>query len=132
MTLPTTSISRVALGATAALAVAVLYAGTSAATAKSMHPMKAMKAATTASAPALLTQYRCNGCHGANLAGKAGFSPSIKGTGALHDYTQAQFITLMHTGMQNDGKHVHRPMPVYAQMPTAQAVTIFKYLKAQK
>lgn len=127
----TTRFSRLALGASAVLAATLLYTGSSTASAKAMHAMKPTAGAVS-SAPALLSKYRCNGCHSANLMGKPGFSPSIKGTGALHDYTQAQFVKLMHTGITNDGKHVRRPMPVYAQMPTPQAVTIFKYLKAQK
>jgi mono/diheme cytochrome c family protein len=130
--LQTTRFSRLALGATAALAAALLYAGHGTASAKPMKHMKSMMAGAVSSAPALLTKYHCNACHAPNLMGKPGFSPSIKGTGSLHDYTQAQFVKLMHTGMQNDGKHVRRPMPVFAQMPTTQAVTIFKYLKAQK
>ena len=62
----------------------------------------------------------------------AGFSPSIRKTGALHDYTQAQFVTLLHTGITNDGGHVKKPMPVYAKMKTTEAASIFAYLETLK
>ncbi len=122
---------RHAAGATALLAATMLYAVN--VSAKPAHMMKPkMAAGALTSGVALISQYRCTGCHGSNLAGRAGFSPSIRKTGALHDYTKAQFITLMHTGMQNDGSHVRRPMPVYAKMPTPQAVSIFAYLTSLK
>ncbi len=127
-----TRLSRNAAGAaTAALALTLLYTGNVAA--KPAHMMKpAMAAGSVVQGKALVSKYGCTRCHGANLAGKQGFSPSIKRTGALHDYTQAQFLTLMHKGIQNDGSHVRKPMPVYAQMPTGQAVSVFAYLRSLK
>jgi cytochrome c551/c552 len=126
-----TSFLRHAMGATALLSTTMLYAIS--VSAKPMHMMPPKVAAASLSqGMALASQYGCNKCHGANFEGRPGFSPSIRKTGALHDYSKAQFITLMHTGIQNDGKHVHRPMPVYAKMPTPQAVSIFVYLTSLK
>ena len=50
----------------------------------------------------------------------------------MHDYTQAQFVTLLHTGVKNDGGQVKKPMPVYAKMKTAEATSIFAYLETLK
>ena len=95
-----------------------------------------MKGATAAGSvtegKALTAQFRCTGCHNAQLQGRPGFSPSIRKTGAMHDYSQAQFVKLMHTGITNDGRHVKKPMPVYAKMQTAQATAIYAYLETLK
>ena len=120
-----------AVAATLALTATLTY--TENVSAKPAHMIKhALALGSISQGKSLVSQYRCTGCHGANLAGRQGFSPSIKRTGALHDYTQAQFIKLMHTGITNDGTHVRKPMPVYTKMPTPQAISIFAYLRSLK
>ena len=79
--------------ATATLTALCLYTGHSSLAAKPAMKMKAT-AGSVSAGKALIAQYRCNGCHNAQLQGRPGFSPSIRKTGALHDYTQAQFVTL--------------------------------------
>ena len=131
LNLQTIRLTRAAGVATAALTTLCLYAAHGSLAAK---PAKTMKpaAGSVSQGKVLISQNRCNGCHGPDLKGRPGFSPNIRKTGALHDYTQAQFVTLLHTGMKNDGGHVRRPMPVYPKMTTGQATSIFAYLETQK
>ena len=98
--------------ATATLTALCLYAGHGSLAAKPAMKTKAAAAGSVSQGKALVAKYRCNGCHNAQLQGRPGFSPSIRKTGALHDYSQAQFVTLLHTGIKNDGGHVKPPMPV--------------------
>ena len=74
----------------------------------------------------------CNSCHGATYAGKKGFSPSIRATGVTKQYTSAKFVRLIHTGITEDGGHVHKPMPVYAKMPAKDSAALYAFLMAQK
>ena len=124
-----TRFSRTVSGATAVLVGTLLYAGHASEAAK---PKPVAATASVAQGKALTAKYRCTGCHNAQLQGRPGFSPSIRLTGAMHDYTKAQFVTLMHTGMKNDGGHVRKPMPVYAAMPAGEATSIFAYLHTLK
>ncbi|MBV9852681.1 MAG: c-type cytochrome [Armatimonadetes bacterium] len=117
----TTKIPRVAAGATACLAATLFYGAHGPLAAKATARTTKTAAGSVSQGKALVSQFRCNGCHNANLQGRPGFSPNIHRTGALHDYTQAQFVTLLLTGKKNDGGHVRPPMPVYGaghqQMP---------------
>ena len=58
-------------------------------------------------------QYRCSGCHGPDLAGRPGFSPSLHQSGSLKEYKQASFVHMLLTGITPDGSHVKPPMPAY-------------------
>jgi cytochrome c553 len=117
--------------ATVVLGAALLSIAHTPAAAKAPTPAKPA-ASSVSQGKALVTKFRCDGCHNADLKGKPGFSPSIRKTGSLHDYTQAQFVTLMNTGMKNDGSSVHPPMPVFAKMSKDDAVSIFQYLETLK
>ena len=84
---------KVAAGVTAALAVTLFYAAHAPVAAKA--PVKTPKltpAASISQGKGLIAQYRCNGCHGADLAGKQGFSPSLHQSASLKSYHQATFV----------------------------------------
>jgi cytochrome c553 len=113
----------------------VLASATYSTAAKKASAMKKKPAASSSAAmisqgKALAAQYRCGGCHGADLKGKPGGAPNIHVTGALHDYTQAQFVTLLDTGKMNNGRQLSG-MPVL-HMPAAKSKAIFAYLKSLK
>lgn len=99
---------------------------------KAMKKPKASSAPQIAHGKAVAESNGCNGCHGASYAGKPHFSPSIRATGETKHYTSATFVRLMHTGITNDGGHVHKPMPVYPKMATADATGLYAFLKTQK
>ena len=102
---------KVATGATAALAAAFFYAAHTPAAAK--PPPKPVLVASATQGKALIGQFGCNRCHGADLAGKQGFSPSIRPSGSLKEYKQASFVHMLLTGITPDGSHVRPPMPAY-------------------
>ena len=106
----TTTFAKVAAGATAALTVALLYSAHGTASAKTG---KVTTMASVSQGKMLVSQYRCNGCHGANLAGRPAFSPSLHANASLKPYTSATFTRLLLTGVTDDGGHVRPPMPVY-------------------
>jgi hypothetical protein len=108
--LKTTTFAKVAAGATAALTVALLYSAHGTASAKTG---KVTSMASVSQGKMLVSQYRCNGCHGANLAGRPRFSPSLHANASLKHYTSATFTRLLLTGVTDDGGHVRPPMPVY-------------------
>jgi cytochrome c553 len=134
-----TRFSRCTAGATALLVTSLLYTVAQTATAKTMTMTKASSGAVS-EGQALSVKFGCTRCHGADLTGKPGFAPNIHRTGgALHDYTQAQFVQLMATGMKNDGRMVHPPMPVYGKankmhpaMTAQQSRAIYDYLVTLK
>ena len=80
---------------------------------------------------ALVAQNRCNGCHGPDLAGRPGGAPSLHSDGVLKEYNQKTWERVLNTGLDNDGKPVRKPMPVY-HMKAADADAIFAYLKTLK
>ena len=105
--------------------------------AASQHAMKPKKpmtgsAAQIAHGKAVAESSGCNGCHAATYAGKPKFSPSIRANGITAKYTSAKFVRLMKTGMTEDGGHVMKPMPVYAQMPAKDSAALYAFLKSQK
>ena len=73
----------------------------------------------------------CTGCHGADLAGKKGFSPSLHTSGVLREYNPITWARVMDTGVTNDGGHVKRPMPVY-HLKAAQSNALYAYFKTLK
>ena len=117
--------------ATASLATALLYAAHEPAAAKTMKKPMHMASASVAQGKALSSQFRCNGCHSANLQGKPGFSPSLHQSGVLKEYNAKTWEKVLDTGMTNDGKMVKKPMPVY-HMPKAKADAIYAYCKTLK
>ena len=101
-------------------------------------PVHAMKHPAAASSAALVTAGKgvaenngCNSCHGADYAGKKGFSPSIRSTGILKQYKLATFERVMNTGITEDGGHVQKPMPVY-HMDAKKSAPLYAFLESQK
>ena len=118
------------LGATAVLICAV------GATAAAHHAPK-MKAAPAASSAkqiaagkAMISQYKCNGCHGADLKGRPHFSPSIQWTSLSKKYNAKTFARVMDTGITQDGTKVKPPMPVY-HLKATQSAALMAYLKTK-
>ena len=100
---------------TAALGLCAVFAGVQTSPAAPVHTMKHPAAGSSA---ALITAGKgvaenngCNSCHGADYAGKKGFSPSIRANGILKQYKLAAFERVMNTGITEDGGHVKKPMP---------------------
>ena len=106
----TTTFAKVAAGATTVLTVTLLYSAHGIAAAKTG---KTTTMAMVTQGKTLISQYRCNGCHAADLGGRPHFSPSLHQSGSLKPYTSATFTRLLLTGVTDDGGHVRPPMPVY-------------------
>ena len=120
---------------TLAFGCCVTLAGIHTSPAAPGHPLKMKKpmlgaAAQIARGKAVAESNGCNGCHSATYAGKKGFSPSIRAHGITAKYTSAKFVRLMKTGTTEDGGHVQKPMPVYAQMPTKDSTALYAFLKS--
>ena len=120
---------------TAALGLCAVLAGVQTSPAAPVH---AMKHPAAGSSTALVTAGKgiaenngCNSCHGADYAGKKGFSPSIRSNGILKKYTQATFERVMNTGVTEDGGHVKKPMPVY-HMDAKKSVPLYAFLESLK
>ena len=101
-------------------------------------PVHALKKPAAASSAALITAGKgvaesngCNSCHGANYAGKKGFSPSIRANGVTKQYKLATFERVMNTGVTEDGGHVEKPMPVY-HMDAKKSAPLYAFLESQK
>lgn len=100
--------------------------------AQKMQPVNGQAAAQLASEGKRIVQQKgCNGCHGANLSGKKGFSPSIRRGGVLDQYNSKTFARLMDVGITEDGGKVEKPMPVY-HLKAHQSAAIYAYLKTLK
>jgi mono/diheme cytochrome c family protein len=97
------------------------------------HPAAAAQAngSQVAQGKTFVTHYRCNTCHGADLAGKKGFSPSLHASGVLREYNPTTWKRVLDTGITNDGGKVHPPMPVY-HLKAADSLPIYAYLKTLK
>ena len=120
---------------TVALGLCVTFAAihtSPAAAPKAAKKPAASPAAQIAHGKAVAESNGCNGCHTPTYAGKPQFSPSIRANGVTKQYTSAKFVRLMHTGITEDGGHVHKPMPVYPKMATADASALYAFLKTQK
>ena len=120
---------------TAAFGLCAAFAGTQVSPAAPLHPMKHPAAGSSA---ALITAGKgiaenngCNSCHGANYAGKKGFSPSLHANGVLKEYTLTTFERVMNTGVTNDGGHVKKPMPVY-HMDGKKSKPLYAFLESLK
>jgi len=74
---------------------------------------------------------KCTGCHGADLKGRKGFSPSLTKSGVLKEYTKKSFELVMKSGKTPSGSLVMSPMPIYDFSPGV-ADQIYKYLNTQK
>jgi mono/diheme cytochrome c family protein len=112
--------------ATVALGAALFVAVAGPSAAKKTTPPKA--SVLVAKGKALVAQYRCNTCHGADLKGKPGFAPSLRANGVLKEYTPKTWATVLLTGVTNDGGKVKPPMPVYG-MKAASSGAIWAYLE---
>jgi hypothetical protein len=110
-----TILPKITAGATVALAAAVLAAAHSPVSAAMKHiPTKhAAMSSAVSQGKMLVSTYRCNGCHGADLAGKPGFTPSLHRSGVLKEYSLHTFTRVLLTGVTAGGGHVKPPMPVY-------------------
>jgi len=120
---------------TAALAITLSLAGASTgATAKHMkkHPAKASASASIAKGKALIAAKRCNMCHGANLAGFPGRSPSLHPGMPMNHYNKALFERLMSKGLDEEGKKVGPPMDKVCTLTAAQGDALYAYLKTLK
>lgn len=118
---------------TAALGLCAAFAGLQAAP---LHTMK--RPAAGGGGAALVTAGKsvaetngCSSCHGADYAGKKGFSPSIRAGGIIKQYKLATFERVMNAGITEDGGHVQKPMPVY-HMATKQSAPLYAFLESQK
>jgi mono/diheme cytochrome c family protein len=74
--------------------------------------------ATIATGKSLITQYACNSCHGKDLLGKPGFSPSLHASGVLKKYNPTTWARVLNTGVTYNGGKVKSPMPVEGMSKT--------------
>ena len=117
---------------TAALGLCAAIAGLQAAPLHTMkHPAAATSTALVTAGKGVAETNGCNSCHGANYAGKKGFSPSIRANGVTKQYKLATFERVMNTGITEDGGHVQKPMPV-DHMPVKQSAPLYAFLESQK
>jgi mono/diheme cytochrome c family protein len=78
----------------------------------------------------------CRGCHGAQLnggsSGFVGYSPNLTPGGALADWSEADFVTLMQTGVTPDGRRLSEGMPwqAYSDITEEDLKAMFQYLKS--
>jgi mono/diheme cytochrome c family protein len=90
-------------------------------------------AALVAKGKALVSSLHCDGCHGADLKGKPHFSPSLHpNQHPVSEYTQALFVRLLTTGVDNDGKPVRPPMNNACHQTPGDSKAVFAYLKSLK
>lgn len=116
------------------LTLALGFAAAAATTGRGAAPKPMPHMVSTASVAhgkALVGGSGCANCHGANLAGRKGFAPSLHETGVLKEYNAATFARVMNTGETNDGGYVKKPMPVY-HLKNADGTAIYAYLKTLK
>lgn len=116
---------------TLSLGIGITLAATvSPAAVKTVHP-GAKGNASLAHGKALAASLRCNTCHGADYAGKKGFSPSLHASGIMKEYNAKTWARVMNTGVTNDNGHVKAPMPVYHLKPSDSGA-LFAYFKTLK
>ena len=118
---------------TAGLGACLAFAGMGVSPAAPPQPAKSAKTnpAQIAQGKTLAASDRCNTCHGADYAGKQGFSPSLHANGVLREYNPTTWARVMDTGVTNDGGHVKQPMPVY-HLKAAQSGALYAYFKTLK
>jgi hypothetical protein len=117
---------RRAFGAMAA--TAVLAAVTVSAALTPTAGNRAVAATPTATEPAQLQSCRC---HGPDLGGKPGKTPSLHASGILKQYSKAAFEKVMDTGTRPDGTPVEGHMPVF-HWSASKADEAYAYLKTLK
>lgn len=101
-------------------------------TAAAMRPLDAKAAASlVAQGKQIVQQKGCNTCHGANLAGKPKFSPSLRSNGVLKVYNPKTWARVMDVGITEDGEKVKKPMPVY-HLKAADSAALYAYFKTLK
>lgn len=79
----------------------------------------------------------CAGCHGTNLAGGVPFGPvvssNITPAGHIADWTDAQLVTAIRTGVRPDGSTIFPAMPygdrAYGNLTDADAQAVAQYLR---
>jgi mono/diheme cytochrome c family protein len=120
--------THVTLGLGVCLALAAVGTSPAAAPKSAKAPSSG---ALVAKGKSLAASDRCNTCHGADYAGKKGFSPSLHAAGVLHEYTPKTWARVMDTGVTNDGGKVHPPMPVY-HLKAADSGALYAYFKTLK
>ncbi len=120
---------------TAAFGLCAAFAGLQTSPAAPVHAMKhpaaTGSAALVAAGKGVAENNGCNSCHGADYAGKKGFSPSIHANGILKQYKLATFERVMNTGVTEDGGHVEKPMPVY-HMDAKKSAPLYAFLESLK
>ena len=117
---------------TAALGLCAVFAGLQAAPLHTMkHPAAGGNAGLVTAGKGVAENNGCNSCHGADYAGKKGFSPSIRANGILKQYKLTTFERVMNTGITEDGGHVEKPMPVY-HMDAKKSAPLYAFLESQK
>lgn len=120
---------------TAALGLCAALVGIQTSPAAPIHAMKRPaaggSAALVAAGKGVAENNGCNSCHGADYAGKKGFSPSIRANGVTKQYKLATFERVLNTGVTEDGGHVQRPMPVY-HMDAKKSAPLYAFLESQK
>ena len=95
--------------------------------------------ATIASKPsaALISQGKsiaasnCAKCHGADLKGMQGFSPSITASGETKQYTAALFQRMLAKDVDQHGQPLQKPMSSI-HLPAVPALAVYTYLKTLK
>jgi mono/diheme cytochrome c family protein len=117
-----------ALAASGALIAIALASGVAPKTASATVAMEP-GAVLPGGAPANVSA--CTGCHGPTLAGRKGFSPSLRSSGVLKEYNKKTFERVMKTGVTNDGGMVHKPMPVF-HYTAKQSDALYAYFKKLK
>lgn len=101
-------------------------------TAATMRPLDAKATAKMVALGKQLSQQKgCNTCHGANLAGKPKFSPSLHSNGVLKVYNPKTWARVMDVGITEDGGRVKKPMPVY-HLKAAESAALYAYFKTLK
>jgi cytochrome c5 len=128
-------ITGASLGLAVCIGLAGFTTGVANAKAAATKPAKASPAV-LAAGKALIAQYRCNGCHSADLKGKVRngkpWSPNITESGITGKYTKATFVKLIQTGTTFKGGKVMPPMPVLPQVSSHDAAVMYAYLASQR
>lgn len=89
-------------------------------------------AAMAAHGKTLAVAKKCNTCHGADNAGRKGFSPSLRaGSQVLKEYNAKTWARVMDTGVTEDGGKVKPPMPVY-HLSAKDSAALWAYFKTLK
>ena len=120
-----------ALGVTMLMITTAALAGPPASGKKKPAPAPPPASRQIAAGKALVEKHGCNTCHGADLAGKKGFSPSLRARGVLKEYNSKTWANLLNTGVTHDSGKVRPPMPVY-HLKAADSAAILAYLETQK